>query len=315
MPWMRLTTAILMLALTACQTTTLAQKWQLPSEDVSFQGHEKRYGSRIIPAELHFPQQTKGKLPLIISQHGSSRDGGSIIGGKGRTDEFSARLIKHGTNAGFAVAVLDAFEGTGVQPSDKKQFPRAALYAAQLRGNLATHPRIDAQNLFYTGFSFGGSAVLNFLDAQIVQTQPLWRAIAAAEPGCNTISEAIKAPFATIIIKGDESHYPPAPCALYRDLLVAKGSDVDLLVIPKANHFFSKNGRIVDGVAVNGCSDNPVIRLKNGRLQFFDGAPTTKAEVIKRCITNRAGAGKSREYLDYAIDQIITFFKAQQIKN
>ena len=79
MPWMHLTAAILMLALTACQTTTLAQKWQLPSEDVSFQGHEKRYGSRIIPAELHFPQQTKGKLPLIISQHGSSRDGGSIM--------------------------------------------------------------------------------------------------------------------------------------------------------------------------------------------------------------------------------------------
>ena len=75
------------------------------------------------------------------------------------------------------------------------------------------------------------------------------------------------------------------------------------------NHFFSENGRIVDGVAVNGCSDNPVIRAPNGKLRFADGTPTDPATVRSKCITNRAGAGKSREHLDFAIQKIIEFFQ------
>ena len=311
--WHKLALSSLLILLSACQTTGLGQKWQVPSEDVSFLGTERRYGERVIPAELYFPKNAGGKRPLIITQHGSSRDGGAILKGKGRTDELSARLIKVATDRGFAVAVLDAFEGTGVRPGSKMKFPQAWKYAAQLRKKLAAHPRIDAQNLFYTGFSFGGGSVLNFLHAKALKTPPLWRGVAAAEPACSKINEAVKLPFAVMIIKGTESHYPPAPCALYRDMLEAAGNDVNYLLVAKANHFFSANGQIVDGIAVNGCSDNPVIHMSDGRLQFADGTEATREKFIKRCITRRAGAGKSREHLDFVVAQIVDFFSAQQV--
>ena len=192
--WHKLALSSLLILLSACQTTGLGQKWQVPSEDVSFLGTERRYGERVIPAELYFPKNAGGKRPLIITQHGSSRDGGAILKGKGRTDELSARLIKVATDRGFAVAVLDAFEGTGVQPGSKMKFPQAWQYAAQLRKKLTAHPRIDAQNLFYTGFSFGGGSVLNFLHAKALKTPPLWRGVAAAEPACSKINEAVKLP-------------------------------------------------------------------------------------------------------------------------
>lgn len=294
----------------SCQAASLAEKWQVPSEDVTFQGVEKRFGRRPVPAELHFPKNATGKLPLIITQHGSSRDGGKILNGQGRTDELSARLIKQGTDAGFAVAVLDAFEGTGIRPRDKKKFPQAHRYVAQLRAKLAAHPRIDATNMFLTGFSFGGGTVLKHLDARYIGDVPGWRAVAAAEPGCGMFSEPVAISFPVLIVKGGESHYPPAPCMLYRDLLRAAGTRVSYLLIPTANHFFSENGRIVEGVAVNGCSDNPVIRAPNGKLRFADGTPTDRATVMRKCITNRAGAGRSREHLDFAIQKIIDFFQA-----
>lgn len=296
-------------SLGSCQAPSLAKNWQVPSEDVTFQGVEKRFGRRPIPAELHFPKNGTGKLPLIITQHGSTRDGGRILNGQGRTDELSARLVKQGTDAGFAVAVLDAFEGTGIRPSDKKKFPQAHRYVAQLRTKLAAHPRIDATNMFLTGFSFGGGTALKHLDARYIADTPGWRAVAVAEPSCGMFSEPVAAPFPVLIIKGGESHYPPAPCELYRDLLRAAGSQVSYVLIPTANHFFSENGRIVDGVAVNGCSDNPVIRAPNGKLRFADGTPTDPATVRSKCITNRAGAGKSREHLDFAIQKIIEFFQ------
>ena len=205
---------------------------------------------------------------------------------------------------------MDSFEGTGIRPSDKKKFPQAHRYVAQLRAKLAAHPRIDAGNMFLTGFSFGGGTVLKHLDARYIADAPGWRAVAAAEPGCGMFSEPVAVPFPVLIIKGGESHYPPAPCALYRDLLRTAGSRVSYVLIPTANHFFSENGRIVEGVAVNGCADNPVIRAPNGDLRFADGTPTDRATVRRKCITNRAGAGKGREHLDVAIQKIIDFFQA-----
>ena len=189
-----------------------------------------------------------------------------------------------------------------------KKFPQAHRYVAQLRAKLAAHPRIDATNMFLTGFSFGGGTVLKHLDARYIGDVPGWRAVAAAEPGCGMFSEPVAISFPVLIIKGGESHYPPA-LALYRDLLRAAGTRVSYLLIPTANHFFSENGRIVE-VAVNGCSDNPVIRAPNGKLRFADGTPTDRATVMRKCITNRAGAGRSREHLDFAIQKIIDFFQA-----
>jgi len=291
-----------------CQSTAVVKADNVDSEIVSFQGEEHRFGRRKIPAEVYFPAGAVAKVPVIISQHGSSRDGGAIADQSGRVDEFSARLIRRGTRAGFSVAVLDAFEGTNVQPNSKTRFPNASLYANQLKALLAKHPRIDRDNIFYTGFSYGAAQVLKQFDPALSQLEPVWRAVAAAEPGCNVVTNPIRADFATLIVKGAQSHYPPRPCEFYKRLISKAGNRVEYELISGANHFFSANGEIVDGKAVNGCSDNPVIRYADGSMRFADGTATDRATVIARCITNTGGKGKSREYLNEAIDIILAFF-------
>jgi len=285
----------------------------LPSNlDVSFEGNERKFGARTIPSALVLPPAHSGRVPLIISQHGSSRDGMSFANGQGKTDEYSTRLVREATQAGFAVAVLDAFAGTGLRPNNKRKFPNAALYALQLRDALMQHPRIDAGNVFYTGFSYGAAQVLKQQDARWAPVTSPWRGLAAAEPGCNVVSLPASVPYATLIIKGGESHYAPAPFEYYRDMIAAAGNRVEYWLLPKANHFFSANGEIVDGVAVNGCADNPVIRYPNGRRKFADGTVATRELFVSRCITRQGGKGKSREYLDEVVRGVIAFFERQR---
>jgi dienelactone hydrolase len=297
-----------------CQSTAVVNDSSADSEIVSFQGQERRFGRRTIPAEVYFPVAAGAKVAVIISQHGSARDGGAIADRSGKVDEFSARLIRRGTQAGFAVAVLDAFEGTNVQPNSKTQFPNASLYANQLKALLAKHPRIDESNIFYTGFSYGAAQVLRQFDPALNEYRPAWRAVAAAEPGCNVVTNPTRVDFATLIIKGAQSHYPPRPCEFYKRLLSDAGNRVDYKLIDGANHFFSANGEIIDGMAVNGCSDNPVIRYADGSMRFADGTATNREAVIARCITNTAGKGKSREYLNEAIDAILAFFLTERAR-
>ncbi len=285
----------------------------LPSGlDVSFEGKERKFGARNIPGALFLPPAHTGRVPLIISQHGSTRDGMSFADGQGKTDEYSTRIVHAGTQAGFAVAVLDAFAGTGLRPNAKRKFPNATRYAVQLHEALRRHPRIDADNVFYTGFSYGAAQVLKQQDARWAPVASPWRALAAAEPGCNVVSLPASVPYSTLIIKGGESHYAPAPCEHYRDMITTAGNRVEYWLVPEANHFFSANGEIVDGVAVNGCADNPVIRYPNGSRKFADGTVATRELFVSRCITRQGGKGKSREYLDEVVRGVIAFFERQR---
>ncbi len=278
---------------------------------IALLGKDDRYGEREIPVEIYFPPGV-GRVPLIISQHGSMRDGIRFADGLGRTDEYSSRLIKRGTKAGFAVAVIDAFKGTGVSPNSKARFPRAENYAYQLAAQMLGDPRIDSDNIFYTGFSFGARSVLNSIRDNKIGFRPQWRAIAAAEPGCNAFYKPVKVSFPILILKGGDSHYPVKPCRIYQRLLTRVGNRVSLKVFPDANHFFSKNGQVVDGRAFNGCSDNPVVILKQKKekyeLRFVDGNPTDIRTVIRKCFTNQGGKGKSRDRLNQAVDDVIIFF-------
>ena len=285
----------------------------LPSGlDVSFEGEERKFGARTIPSALFLPPAHSGRVPLIISQHGSSRDGTSFADGQGKTDEYSTRIVREGTQAGFAVAVLDAFAGTGLRPNNKRKFPDAARYAVQLHEALRQHPRIDSDNVFYTGFSYGAAQVLKQQGARWAPVNSPWRALAAAEPGCNVVSLPASVPYATLIIKGGESHYGPAPCEYYIDMIATAGNQVEYWLLPGANHFFSANGEIVDGTAVNGCADNPVIRYPDGRRKFADGTVATRELFVSRCITRQGGKGKSREYLDEVVRGVIAFFERQR---
>ena len=166
--------------------------------------------------------------------------------------------------------------------------------------------RIEKSQIFYTGFSYGSSQVLKFQDSRI-QSQNPFRAGVAAEPGCNIVSNPSRTNFATLIIKGEESHYYPVACKTYYKMIKKVGNKIEYASIPKVNHFFSLNGKIVKGKAVNGCSKNILIRYSDGSFKFQDGTPSNRRGRLK-CFTEEAGGGeKNRAKLNDAIDLSLNF--------
>jgi len=102
-----------------------AEYLKFNSIDQKFPNHSE------VLVEISFPKKITGKLPLIITQHGSTRDGKKIQ--DGATDEYSKRIIKEGTKQGFAVAAIDAFYKKPVKANEKTRFPDALNYANELR--------------------------------------------------------------------------------------------------------------------------------------------------------------------------------------
>lgn len=266
-----------------------------------------------VPVELWIPKSDKATYPLIITQHGSTRDGHVFAGGKGQTDIYSTQLMQMAIERGFAVAAIDAFYEKGITPMDKTKFPNAAIYASKLRNHLiSTYSNLDPKNTFYTGFSYGGDMAMNQL---ALRNNTPWTAIAPAEASCNSFFKPRKLAYQVLIVKGSESHYHPRACQIAVQEHQKIGNRVDLLTIEKVNHFFSYNGQIVKGLAFNGCSENPVIVDDlTGNRAFYDGTPTTREEINARCFTNQSGKGKSGEKLTFAIEKILDFFSISLVK-
>ena len=272
------------------------------STDQKFPNHSE------VLVEISFPKETAGKLPLIITQHGSTRDGKKIQ--DGATDEYSTRIIKEGTRQGFAVAAIDAFYKKPVTANEKTRFPDALNYANELRKILIKDERFDKERFFYTGFSYGAQQVLKTIGAPYNNKNPnAWKAVASAEPGCNLFQKPVKLNFPVLIIKGEESHYYVEPCKILEQELLKEGNKVKLVNIPKANHFFSTKGEIVKGVAVNGCRYDPVVRMPNGSFRLHSGAEISRKEARNKCFTKESGKGKNRKKLNEAVNLTITFFK------
>ena len=279
-----------------------AEYLKFNSIDQKFPNHSE------VLVEISFPKKITGKLPLIITQHGSTRDGKKIQ--DGATDEYSKRVIKEGTKQGFAVAAIDAFYKKPVKANEKTRFPDALNYANELRKILIKDERFDKEKFFYTGFSYGAQQVLKTIGASYNKENPnAWRAIASAEPGCNLFQNPVKFNFSVLIIKGEESHYYVEPCKILEQELSKAGNKVKLVNIPKANHFFSTKGEIVKGVAVNGCRYDPIIKMPDNTFRLYSGAEISRKEARKKCITNESGKGKNRKKLNEAVNLTIAFFK------
>ena len=276
-------------------------------EVIKFQVPDRKLpGKDDVLAQIHFPKKTNEKVPLIIHQHGSSRDGMKFKKWGGRTDEWGKRLVKEGLKRGYAVAVIDAFYNRKLKPTNKNKFPNAVHIAIKLAKIYSQDNRIEKSQIFYTGFSYGSSQVLKFQDSRI-QSQNPFRAGVAAEPGCNIVSNPARTNFATLMIKGEESHYYPVACKTYYKMIKKVGNKIEYASIPKVNHFFSLNGKIVKGKAVNGCSKNILIRFSDGSFKFQDGTPSNRRGRLK-CFTEEAGGGeKNRAKLNDAIDLSLNF--------
>ena len=279
-----------------------AEYLKFNSKDKKFPNHPE------VLVEISFPKKFTEKLPVIITQHGSTRDGKKIK--DGAIDEYSKRIIEEGIKQGFAVAAIDAFYKKGIKSTDKNLFPSATVYANNLRKILLEDDRFDKNNIFYTGFSYGAEQVLKTIGAPFNNENPKsWKAVVAAEPGCNSFHQPVKLNYPILIIKGEESHYYIEPCKILEKEMLKKGNNVNIVVLPKANHYFSTNGEIGKGVALNGCRYNPIIRKSDGTQQMYDGSKISKKEARKKCLTSESGKGKNRKKLNEAVKLTVDFFK------
>ena len=281
-------------------------------ELVKFESIDTRLNkSSTVLAEVFIPPNFQGKLPVIITQHGSSQKE-SFDNGPGYTDIFSKEVVKQGLASGFAVVTIDAFYGKGLTPTSKIKFPNSSDWAYELRDILNKDPRFDADKTFYTGFSYGGEMVIKSFTSKHTGQRP-WKAVAPAEPGCGVQPSARKLPYPVLFIKTADSHYPPAPCIYLSDQLNKAGAQSEVVIIPGANHHFSSNGTTIrqGGIALNGCTDNPVIRTSRGPIHA-DGTPLTKSNPFEECVTNTSGGGGNPDKLSLAVNYIITFFNKQK---
>ena len=276
-------------------------------EVIKFQAPDRNFPNNDdVLAQIYFPKNNNKKLSVIIHQHGSTRDGLKFKKWGGKTDEWGKRLIDKGTERGYAVALLDTFYKRKLKPTDKEKFPNSVLAALELSYILSQDERFNKSKIFYTGFSYGASNVLKLQDERSAYNN-IFKAAVAAEPSCNIVSIPYKSNTATLIIKGEESHYHPIACEYYFKMIKKMDNKIEYVSIPKVNHFFSLNGSITTGKAVNGCSDNIVIRLPKRKFKFADGTPTNREEVLKKCYTTEAGKGRTREKLNEAIDIALNF--------
>ena len=282
------------------------------SETIKLELTEKKYGVSEVPVELIFPDNPiKKPIPLIILQHGSTRDSGNINNGIVHTDVQMKNLSKASLNNGFAVAIIDAFYKKKIKASQKTKFPNAHIYGKKVASHFSKNAKLDSNNFFYTGFSYGGHAALMIMNDLEFGINKKWAGIVSLEPPCNIFHEHRKFVAPILVIKGGQSHYEPKPCKIMIDLYASVGADAELKIFPKSNHFFSHNGKVVKGVAFNGCGDNPVVIGVGNSLKFLDGSQADRKIIRKRCFTKTAGSGKSREDLKLAIDSSIKFFKSK----
>ncbi len=276
-------------------------------EVIKFQVPDRKFpGKDDVLAQIYFPKDSNKKLPLIIHQHGSTRDGLKFKEWGGKTDEWGKRLVKKALERGYAIALLDSFYKRKLKPTDKEKFPNGVLISQELSYILSQDERFDKSNFFFTGFSYGASQVMKLQDERSAYNN-IFKAAVAAEPSCNIVSIPYKSNTATLIIKGEESHYYPAACEYYFKMIKKMGNKIEYLSIPKVNHFFSLNGSITKGIAINGCSNNIVIRYPKRKFKFADGTVTNREDVLKKCYTNKAGKGRTREKLNEAIDLALNF--------
>jgi dienelactone hydrolase len=287
----------------------------LSAETLFLEVEEKKHGPAKVPVELIFPDKPLNvPTPLVMLQHGSTRDAGQVFNSIVETDEHQKRLARHALERGFAVAIVDAFHKKGLAGNQKTQFPDAHIYARQIATHLAEDVRLDNSNFFFSGFSYGGHAALMLLGDLSFGQNKVWSGIVSAEPPCNIFHEARKFETPLLTIKGAESHYEPLPCQTMTNLYIRAGADAEIIVLPKANHYFSHNGKITKGLAINGCGSNPVIVKIAGGVSFLDGSPANGKIIREKCFTKKAGSGKSREALDKAVTLSVDFFE-KHLKN
>ena len=70
--------------------------------------------------------------------------------------------------------------------------PNAIFFALVLKNILSEDPRFDPNRFFYSGLAMAHGNALKLYSPVLARTNPPWKALVAAEPGCNTMQYPTK---------------------------------------------------------------------------------------------------------------------------
>lgn len=182
--------------------------------------------------------QGKGRLPLVILQHGSGGYGANV-------DAWEREL----NQMGISTFALDGFTGRGlVEVSSNQSLLGRLNFILDIYRALeiaAKHPRVDPNRIVLMGFSRGGQATLY---ASVKRFHRLWNRSGAEfaayipfYPDCMTtyISDGDVADRPIRIFGGTPDDYNPiGVCKPYVERLRAAGHDVEVTEYPNASHAF-----------------------------------------------------------------------------
>ena len=185
--------------------------------------------------------------------HGSRKVGGKIVRER-RTDELSARRCSNRapTPVSRRASKILVQETLWTRAEHLPIPAQIAMYSSS-RPSWSSHPRLSARTGFLTGFSFGADLGVRQRQRALYRRRPaLAPASPAARAACSRRRRARRPPPRS---SRAAPHYPPALLGAHkgeRDLPRAQ-----LRLIRVVQIISSANGRIVEGVAVNGCPRQP----------------------------------------------------------
>ena len=216
---------------------------------------------------LVLPEEEKESYPLVVCMHGSMGWGIS-------SQDHSVNFL----NNGFAVFKVNSFESRNVKTIYQDQMQVTVAMSLtdcyEALKLLRTHPKIEKDNIFIAGWSFGGSTAIYAawepLAEKLAPSGERFRGYLAFYPGAYVWPEEMrwcKNPMLSLIGKDDDY----TPSILIENLSVAineAGGNSSVKLYEGSHHSFDRVDPVKflpDAIAL---SDKPSKISKDGTLYF-----------------------------------------------
>lgn len=216
-----------------------------------------------ISGKLLFPVGD-AKVPAVVIGH--------TVGGV--KPALYSRWAKSLNDAGFAVLVVDSFGPRGMNQMWTKSigsFKGGGSFlvadAFKSLALLATHPRIDGNQIAFVGFSMGGITANYVIQERfrraILGDSPLRFAAAVSHyPACHyNFVENRPSPVPLFMFLGEKDDWTPAvACQDYGALLVSRGYKASTHVYAGAGHGYDEDqSAVYQGFVTSSASCNPLV--------------------------------------------------------
>ena len=216
---------------------------------------------------LILPEERQDSYPLVICMHGSMGWGIS-------SQDHSINFLKNG----FAIFKVHSFESRNVKSIYQDQMQVTVAMSLtdcyEALKNLSVHPKIDENNIFIAGWSFGGStavyAAWEPIAEKLAPNGERFKGYLAFYPGAYVWPEEMRWDINPILslIGRDDDYTPSILIENLSNAINKAGGNSAVILYENSHHSFDRVDPVKflpDAIAL---SDKPSIIDKHGNLFF-----------------------------------------------